>query len=102
MNPRHQNRTYRSAASAAHSKVMAARQALTADLETAAEDEPMRRYPHPIVQCECGANCSLLTGDASAAMTQILEQLSCQNQLLMDILTSLNSLTATILAQGHK
>lgn len=101
MMARRYSRTYRSAAQA-HAKVTAARQEL---LSTTAE-EPMHRYPHPIPQpspvreaaapaCSCGE-------DTPAAMTQALEQLSCQSQLLVDLLGAVNSLTAAVLCQNGK
>ena len=37
-----------------------------------------------------------------AAMTQVLEQLSCQSQLLVDLLGAVNSLTAALLAQSGR
>ena len=101
MNPRYSNRTYRTAA-AAHAKVMAARQALTADLEPDAASEPMRRYPHSIGQKTAGS-CPLPTpGDADGIQARILKQLTCQSQLLMDLLAAVNALTAATLAQKDK
>ena len=96
MMPRRNNRTYRSPA-AAHSKVVAARR------ELLAEEEPMHRYPHPIPQTTATAAPELSpAGDMPAAMTQALEQLSCQSQLLVDLLGAVNSLTAAILCQTGK
>ncbi len=87
---RRNSRTYQNAARAAE-QVLAARR------ELLAEEEPMRRYPHPIAPpaSVCPAACP----DASAAQTQILEQLSCQSQLLVDLLGAVNSLTAALLCQ---
>ena len=95
------SRTYRSAAAAAHAKVMAAR----ADLETQAaqepqtaqepREEPMRRYPHPIPAAVPAACCR-----DGVEMTPILEQLQYQSQLLVDILGAVNSLTAAVLCQN--
>lgn len=97
------NRTYRPAAvAAAHSRVMAARQELLS-----AEEEPMHRYAHPIPRSGSGVTqtAPLPTcgpeGDP-AAMTQILEQLSCQSQLLVDLLGAVNSLTAAVLCQNGR
>ena len=100
------SRTYRSAAQA-HAKVTAARQELLTQTASVPEEEPMHRYPHLIPQAsstpvtETAPACSW-EGDASAAMTQVLEQLSCQSQLLVDLLGAVNSLTAALLAQNAK
>ena len=98
MNPRQRNCTSQSVA-AAQAKVLAARQALAAELETAAEDEPMHRYPHTIPQAASGT-CTA-SGD-SAVMEQALEQLTCQSRLLTDLLGAVNALTAATLAQNNK
>ncbi|MEA4954891.1 MAG: hypothetical protein VB096_05190 [Pseudoflavonifractor sp.] len=87
---RRDSRTYRTAARA-HSKVLAAQQEM--ELE---EEEPMRRYVFPIPQPEPGAYSPESEG-VSAAMTQALEQLAYQNQLLVDLLGAVNSLTAALL-----
>ncbi len=91
---RRNSHTYRTAA-LAHSKVMAAQRELTV------EEEPMHRYPHVIPQ-DSPAPTAFSNGDASAAMTQALEQLSCQSQLLVDLLGAVNSLTAALLCQKDK
>lgn len=85
---------YRSA-TAAHSKVMAARQEMAA-----AEEEPMRHYPHTIPQARSSGCCP--QPEQSQAMTQVLEQLSCQSQLLVDLLGAVNSLTAALLCEKTK
>lgn len=98
------SRTYRSAAQA-QAKVAAAREELLAGGSTTVE-EPMHRYSNPIPRvtsiqevaastCSCGE-------DTPAAMTQVLEQLSCQSQLLVDLLGAVNSLTAAMLARSDK
>ena len=60
------------------------------------EEEPMRIWSHPIC-CpsapSCPSNGSLPCPDRDA----VLEQLRCQNQLLVDLLASVNSLTAALL-----
>lgn len=100
------SRTYRSAAQA-HAKVTAARQELLAAASAPAE-EPMHRYSHPIPQASSvsipaeAASPRARGEDTSAAMTQVLEQLSCQSQLLVDLLGAVNSLTAALLAQNGK
>lgn len=103
MMARRHSRTYRTAAQA-QAKVAAARQELLA-AALAAGEEPMHRYPHPIPQSlpipeETGARSA--REDAQAAMTQVLEQLSCQSQLLVDLLGAVNSLTAALLARNGK
>lgn len=59
----------------------------------------MRRYVYPVPQ-PCPV-CSVDTADLPQAMTQVLEQLSCQNQLLVDLLGAVNSLTAALLCRGQ-
>ena len=71
-----------------------AAQALTA------EEEPMRRYPHPIPMASVSA--TVPTEDCTPCMNRVLEQLSCQNQLLVDLLGAVNSLTAALLARGDR
>lgn len=106
MMARRYSRTYRSAAQA-HAKVTAARQELLAEAGVPRE-EPMHRYSHPI---PTPARPSLREPAAPvlpdpepgpAAMTQAREQLSCQSQLLVDLLGAVNSLTAAVLAQNGK
>ena len=89
---RRDSRTHRTAARA-HSKVLAAQREL--ELE---EEEPMRRYVFSIPQPEPGI-CPHSSEGASAAMTLALEQLACQNQLLVDLLGAVNSLTAALLCK---
>ncbi len=67
-------------------------------VEAAMEDEPMRHWPHPITTptaCGCEAKPS---GD----LGQVLELLSTQNQLLVDLLGAVNSLTAALLCRECK
>ncbi len=90
---RRDSRTYQTA-QLARSKVLAARR------ELLAEEEPMRRYPHPIPQPCCPSGTS--TEPPSTECTQILEQLSCQSQLLVDLLGAVNSLTAALLCRTGK
>lgn len=74
--------------------------ALAAAQELTAEAEPMRRYPHPIpMSCDAAP---VTTEDCSPCMNRVLEQLSCQSQLLVDLLGAVNSLTAALLARGDK
>ena len=42
------------------------------------------------------------TEECSPCMNRVLEQLSCQNQLLVDLLGAVNSLTAAILSGKNK
>ncbi len=101
------SRTYRSAAQA-HAKVQAAQQELlAATAAAAAREEPMHRYSHPIphsspIPAAVTPPAAPLPPDSPAAMTQILEQLSCQSQLLVDLLGAVNSLTAAVLCQNGK
>ena len=92
------NRTYRPAA--AHARVLAARQELLS-----AEEEPMHRYTHTIPpaapQAVVAAAPACAAGDP-AAVTQALEQLACQSQLLVDLLGAVNSLTAAVLCQNGR
>ena len=101
---RRMNRTYRPAAvAAAHSRVMAAKQELLC-----AEEEPMHRYSHTIPPATSVTETAVPAGPSReelstpAAMTQVLEQLSCQSQLLVDLLGAVNSLTAALLAQSGR
>ncbi|BDF66749.1 hypothetical protein AAEU42_01235 [Pseudoflavonifractor phocaeensis] len=89
---RRDNRTYRTA-QRAHARV------LDAQRELEAEAEPMRRYTYPIPQPAPGL-CPASEEDLPTAMTQVLEQLACQNQLLMDLLGAVNSLTAALLCRN--
>lgn len=106
MMARRSSRTYRSAAQA-HAKVVAARQELLSAAQAPVREEPMHHYPHPIPmatpagEAPAALSCSCQE-DVPAAMTQILEQLSCQSQLLVDLLGAVNSLTAALLAQNGK
>lgn len=79
----------------AHSKVMAARQ------ELLAEEEPMHRYSHPISTATPTAAAVRIAGTevSGEVWTQVLEQLSCQSQLLVDLLGAVNSLTAALLCR---
>ena len=96
---RRNSSTYRSAAQA-HSKVMAAQRELTARqprAATPAEEEPMHRWTHIIPMAA-----EIPVEDAeSPTATQILEQLSCQSQLLVDLLGAVNALTAAVLCQKN-
>ncbi|MDD5938386.1 MAG: hypothetical protein PUC36_05190 [Clostridiales bacterium] len=86
--------TYRSAQQA-HAKVLSAQRSLEAETE-----EPMRRYVFPIEPPAPAARGTGEAEDSGAAMGKILEQLQCQNQLLVDLLGAVNSLTAALLC--HK
>lgn len=70
--------------------------------ELTAELEPMRRYPHPIPMCCAPDPAPIPTDECSPCMNRVLEQLSCQNQLLVDLLGAVNSLTAALLARSDK
>lgn len=101
------NSTYRTPQSA-RQRVLAAQEELRTETEAqtqAAETEPMRRWPHPIPTrdtaccsaCPCSSCCSCTDGETSAALTQALEKLQYQSQVLTDLLAAVNSLTAAVL-----
>ena len=63
----------------------------------APEEEPMKRHPHPI---PCPADCPSPPG--AEALDRVLEELACQNQLLLELLSAVNGLTAAVLSiQGR-
>ena len=98
--PANRNRNTYRAQSAAQAQVTPCTCAPLTEVDLTAEEEPMRRYPHPIPMC-----CDTAPEppeDCSPCMIRMLEQLSCQNQLLVDLLGAVNSLTATLLARGDK
>lgn len=61
------------------------------------EEVPMKRYIHPIPlpSTACGA---LGCAQAQESLERALEYLACQNQLLVDLLGAVNSLTAAVLS----
>ena len=69
-------------------RVLAAAEKLT--------EEPMRRWSHHI-PLTCPRDCR--DREDSQTLTAILEQLQCQNQLLVDLLEAVNALTAATLAR---
>ena len=87
------NRGTYQTAQAAHNKVMAARQALLA------EEEPMHHYSHPISPATPAPSCVPTIEASGEVWTQVLEQLSCQSQLLVDLLGAVTSLTASLLCR---
>lgn len=111
MPARRMNGTYRTP-QAAHARVLAAQAELSTqaalraqtqdDCEAEAETEPMRRWPHPIPTststcsacCACGGDAELME-----TLTQALEKLQYQSQVLTDLLAAVNSLTAAVLCQ---
>lgn len=84
--------TYQQTAQTAQSRVLAAQR------ELLAEDVPMRRYTHTIPTATPVTTAVTAT---AASQTQILEQLSCQSQLLVDLLGAVNALTAALLARSQ-
>ena len=54
-------------------------------------EEPMRRFSHPLPE-------PVEPEDLNPALTRILEELAVENQLLVDLLAAVNSLTAVVLA----
>lgn len=85
-------RTYRNAAQA-----QAQAEAIAAQRPALAEEEPMRRYVHPVAQPM--PVYPVPDADTAATLTQVLEQLSYQNQVLTDLLGAMNSLTAALLCR---
>jgi hypothetical protein len=69
-----------------------------APTKCAGEQEPMRRYIHPI-PCRAAA---AFPADAQACLEQITQLLTTQNQLLIDLLGAVNSLTAASLSAQHR
>ena len=66
-----------------------------------AEEEPMRRYPHPI-PLPCACPCPDREQDRQCrCLTQVLEELQTQSQLLVGLTEAVNGLTAALLA-SHK
>ena len=57
------------------------------------EEEPMKRYAHPIPYC---IDCP--TPPSADGLDRILEALACQNQLLVELLGAVNALTAATLS----
>lgn len=57
-------------------------------------EPPMKRYAHPI---PCWSGCPMPPPSAEG-MDRVLEELVRQNQLLMDLLGAVNSLTAATLS----
>ena len=66
-------------------------------IEEFTEDMPMHRYTHPIPICECGCGSGAGSCECRKELEQLLEAVSCQNQLLVDLLAAVNSLTAALL-----
>ncbi len=94
--------TYRTLQSA-QQRVLAAREELRAQTETSAESEPMRRWPHtiPMAETVCPACCSCADEETAAILTQALEKLQYQNQVLTDPMAAVNCLTAAVLCQKN-
>ena len=67
----------------------------------AMEDVPMCRYSNPIPTCEHKHGCGACGAPRlyEEQLEQIQAALACQNQILVDLLGAVNSLTATLLAQ---
>ena len=66
-------------------------------IEEFTEDMPMHRYTHPIPICECGCGSGAGSCECREELEQLLAAVSCQNQLLVDLLAAVNSLTAALL-----
>lgn len=96
------NRPFSQAAQA-HAKVIEARRQLEQEQEAPPlepQEEPMHRYihsiPRPVFGGIASSNSSHTPGPE---LTQILEHLQEQNQLLVDLLGAVNSLTAALLCR---
>ena len=95
--PKRDNRNTYQAALRAQAKVAAARQELNMARQGPAE-EPMHRYPHPIPR-PCSCPCPDREQDRQCRyLTQVLEELQSQSQLLADLTQAVNGLTAALLA----
>ena len=97
--PRRDNQNTYQTALRAQAKIHAARQELGTPRQTPAE-EPMRRYSHPIPM-PCACPCPDREQDRQCrCLTQVLEELQTQSQLLTDLGEAVRALTAALLA-GH-
>lgn len=78
---------------------------LAAETVVTETEEPMRIWPHSIccdVPASCPADCSAGCSADCPDLSRVQELLQCQNQLLVDLLGAVNSLTAALLCQGDK
>lgn len=71
-------------------------ESISTETAAAMETEPMRCWPHPIVAVPSGGTCPTRNNED---LSQVLERLDCQNQLLCDLLGAVNSLTAALLCR---
>lgn len=95
--PRQDTRSTYQAALQAQAKVHAARQELNTVRQVPAE-EPMHRYSHPI-PLPCACPCQDREQDRQCrCLTQVLEELQTQSQLLVGLTEAVNRLTAALLA----
>lgn len=63
------------------------------------ENMPMNRWRNPISACECEEEESCSQCECARELEQIIHLLTCQNQLLVDLLGAVNSLTAACLSR---
>lgn len=75
---------------------VAARETVVAEAE-----EPMRIWPHPIC-CEAPGDRPGEDPCGCPDLSRVAELLQCQNQLLVDLLGAVNSLTAALLCRTDK
>lgn len=107
MPTRRTNSTYRTSQSACRRALAAQEELRTETQAQAAEDEPMRRWPHPIptsttcFSCSRSSCCPCASEETSAALTQALEKLQYQSQVLTELLAAVNSLTAAVLCKKN-
>lgn len=77
------------------------RPAATQETVVAEAEEPMRIWPHPIC-CDAPDECSRDNTCDCPDLERVQELLQCQNQLLVDLLGAVNSLTAALLCRIDK
>lgn len=93
MPARHNCRTSRRTAAPS---AVAARATVVTEVE-----EPMRIWPHPIC-CDTPDTCPCDNTCDCPDLARVQELLQCQNQLLVDLLGAVNSLTAALLCRIDK
>lgn len=90
----------RGAAEETEARLRSAVQALSEAAEAACpmeEEVPMSRYSNPLPVC-CAPGRSCGAREQTALLEQLLEQTCRQNQILLDLLGAVNSLTAAALS----
>lgn len=77
------------------------RPAAAQETVVAEAEEPMRIWPHPIC-CDAPDTCPCDSACDCPDLERVHELLQCQNQLLVDLLGAVNSLTAALLCRIDK